>query len=244
MDQVFPLLGGLGVGLLGSTHCIAMCGGIAGALSVALPPARRTPSSLLVRHACYGLGRVTSYGIAGALAGSAGLVLAGLIGPMGTALLRALAAAFLVALGLYLGGWWPALTFLERQGARVWRRLAPLASRLRPGDSLPAALALGMLWGWLPCGLVYSALALAAATGEPLRGGLVMVGFGLGTLPATIGAGVLADRLAGIGRTLTSRRVAGALVVLFGLWTLAGSGVFGHAGAQDPPCHGTHASTP
>jgi len=239
MNESISILGGLTVGFLGSAHCIGMCGGIASALSLAIPPERRGTATLVAHHACYSLGRILSYAIAGGLAGAVGLVLGQVLGVRGGLVLRALAATLLVLLGLYLAGWWPGLAFLERQGERVWARLAPLTSRLRPGRSLPAAFALGMLWGWLPCGLVYSALALAVASGGPVQGALLMAAFGLGTLPATLATGLLAQRLTWLTRAPASRRVAGALMILFGVWTFAGGGAVALFRAEPPPpCHG------
>jgi len=240
MTESISILGGLGIGFLGSAHCIGMCGGIASALSLAMPPERRGTATLVAHHACYSLGRVLSYAIAGALAGAVGLVLGQALGARGGLVLRVAAAAMLVLLGLYLAGWWPGLAFLERQGARVWQKLAPLTSRLRPGRSLPSAFALGMLWGWLPCGLVYSALALAATSGSPAHGALLMAAFGFGTLPATLATGLLAQRLTWLTRAPVSRRLAGALMILFGLWTFTGGGGFALFRAEPPPpCHQT-----
>jgi len=231
-------LAGLAVGFLGSVHCLAMCGGIAGALSVALPPERRTPGRLFLHHTCAGFGRVTSYAVAGALAGAVGLAFAASIGPGGSRLLRVLAAGLLLALGLSLGGWWHGLAAVEQLGARGWRRIVPLASTRQPARSLLAIFILGIVWGWLPCGLVYSTLAVASTTGDPVLGALTMVAFGLGTLPATTATGVLADRLARVVRGAHSRRVAGALMILFALWTLAGGVGFGHGGGSDAACNG------
>ncbi len=234
-------LAGLAVGFLGSAHCLAMCGGIAGALSVALPAERRTAGRLLVHHLCAGLGRVASYTLAGFLAGAVGLAFAAYVGPGGSRLLRVLAAGLLLALGLSLGGWWHGLAVVEQAGARVWRRIMPLASARPPAGSLLAIFVLGIVWGWLPCGLVYSTLAVASTTGDPVRGALTMAAFGLGTLPATTATGVLADRLARVARGTQGRRVAGALMIVFALWTLVGSMGFGHGGGSEAPCHGSGA---
>jgi hypothetical protein len=137
---------------------------------------------------------------------------------------RLAAAVLLVLLGLALGGWWNGLAVLERQGLHLWRRISPLAARLAPGGSLWGALGLGMLWGWIPCGLVYGALAWAAVAGDPYRSVLVMVGFGLGTLPVMVLTGALADRVSGFARAKLSQRMAGALVIGFALWTFLGGG--------------------
>jgi len=172
------------LGVMGSAHCIGMCGGIAGALSMALPPDQRTPATLWTQQLGYALGRVTSYGVAGAFAGAVGVVLIDVLGPRGALLLRCAAAALLVMLGLQLGGWWHGLAKFERLGALVWRWIAPAVDALPRRRSLWHAIAVGAAWGWLPCGLVYSTLAWAAATGDPIHGALIMVAFGAGTVPA------------------------------------------------------------
>lgn len=232
------LFTGLTLGFLGSLHCVVMCGGIAGALSVALPPAHRRLPAMLRRHAGFGVGRVVSYMWAGALAGALGALLASVMGPYGSVVLRRAAALLLLAVGLYIGGWSPLVTHLERQGVRVWRHIAPLAGRLRAGHSPWTALALGALWGWLPCGLVYSGLTLAAATGSGLHGATLMAGFGLGTLPAMAGVGLLAERSLRLARGPYARQLAGALMILFAVWTFAASGQPASGGQNAAPCHG------
>jgi sulfite exporter TauE/SafE len=236
MSQLLVLLGGLAVGFLGSAHCVGMCGGIAGALSMAVPADCRRPLALARRQALYSLGRVLSYALAGMLAGGFGFALAAALGPQGGLVLRGVAAGLLVLLGAYLAGWSNGLVALERLGARLWRRIGPCAVRLRPGHSALGALVVGMLWGWLPCGLVYSALALAAASGGAGHGALLMVGFGLGTLPAVLTSGLLAHRVAVLSRASASRRAAGVLLLLFGLWTFA-AGSAPLLGGAAQPCH-------
>lgn len=232
MNAAALLATGAAVGFLGSAHCVAMCGGIAGALSLAQPPARRRGAARLLHHAAYSAGRLGSYALAGGLAGAFGLAVATLLG--GAVALRAAAALLMVLLGLYLCGWRTGLGWLEHQGARLWRRIAPLAARLRPGQSPLGAFALGGLWGWLPCGLVYSALALAAAAGGAAGGALLMLGFGLGTLPALLATGLTAQRLGAIAHGPRARRLAGALLIAFGVWTFASSGALS---PPDAPCH-------
>ncbi len=206
------------VGLLGGVHCLGMCGGIVGALTLGLPAqgagrARRT----LAYHLAYNLGRIASYGLLGALFGGLGLLLAGML-PVRSAqtLLQGLAAILLLALGLYLGGWWQGLVRLEQAGATVWRRLEPLGRRLLPIRSLSAALLAGGLWGWLPCGLVYSVLAWSAVAGGPGEGAALMLAFGLGTLPVMLATGLFASRLAALTRSRGVRQLAGLLVFALG----------------------------
>lgn len=202
------------VGLLGGGHCVGMCGGIVGAVTLSLPGQRPQTSYLLA----YNCGRIASYTAAG--------VLAGLIGASGLFLhhllplekvLYALASAMLVALGLYLAGIWQGVLVLERAGGLLWQRLQPLSKKLLPLRATPQAFALGLLWGWLPCGLVYSVLVAALATGSALQGGLLMLAFGLGTLPTLLTMGLAAIRLKALLQHRWVRRVSGLLVAGFGL---------------------------
>jgi sulfite exporter TauE/SafE len=210
------LLSAFLVGLLGGVHCVGMCGGIVGAISLGLPGQRQLPLLL-----AYNLGRIASYTLAGALMGALGFYFSGLL-PVQNAqrLLLALAGVFMVLLGLYLGGWSRLLARIELAGGVVWRRLEPLGRGLLPVRVAWQALLLGALWGWLPCGLVYTALVWTVASGGAVEGGLLMLAFGLGTLPNLLLMGVAAARLQGWVRLPAVRRTAGALVVLFGLWQL------------------------
>jgi sulfite exporter TauE/SafE len=206
------------VGLLGGTHCVGMCGGIVGALSMGGPPR-------LSLHLAYNLGRIVSYGVAGALAGALGglsLVLSDQL-PLRLAL-AVLANLMLVALGLYLAGVTRALAFVERLGQNLWRRVQPLTRRFLPATTPAHAFPLGLLWGWLPCGLVYSALATALTAGSPSRGALLMLAFGAGTLPNLLLAGFLLARLRAFVQRPLLRATAGLLVAGFGIWGLIGVG--------------------
>jgi sulfite exporter TauE/SafE len=202
-------------GVLGSAHCVAMCGGLATALGT------QRQSTTRARPLLYQLGRVSSYGIAGATVGSLGAV-AGFAfeASRWTEVLRLGTALIVVLIGLNMalgsrsrGPW---LRAPERWGAHVWRRIAPLASRL-PVQPALRALTLGMLWGWLPCGLVYSVLLVAAFSGSALAGGATMVAFGLGTLPALLGLSYASSRFAPPRATLA--RLLGSVIVACGLWT-------------------------
>ncbi|HEX9181085.1 MAG TPA: sulfite exporter TauE/SafE family protein [Burkholderiales bacterium] len=199
------------VGLLGGVHCLGMCGGIVGALSLQRPG---TPSVASFQFA-YNFGRILSYGAAGALAGALGLV-------AGSAVevrvgLYVLANLMLLALGFYLAGLWQGIGVLERAGALLWARIRPLATRFIPVDSTPRALVSGLLWGWLPCGMVYSVLATALFSGSAARGFLVMLAFGLGTLPNLLAMGMAADRLRPLLQKRALRLAAGLLVAGFGV---------------------------
>lgn len=204
------------VGLLGGTHCVGMCGGIVGALSLGAP-ARWS------MHLAYNAGRILSYVVAGTLAGAFGAATLTLEGQAPVRLaLYLLANLMLVALGLYLLGVTRALAFTERAGQHLWRHIQPLTRRFLPARSMLQAFPLGMLWGWLPCGLVYSALATALSAGSAGQGGLLMLAFGLGTLPNLLLAGILLARLNEFVRLAVVRMASGLLVLGFGIYGLIG----------------------
>jgi len=209
-------LAALLVGLLGGVHCVGMCGGIVATLGIGLPAQRTWPLLL-----AYNGGRLFSYTLAGAVAGGFGALLAGSVaGAWGQWLLALLAALLMIALGLYLGGWWFGLLRLERLGGRWWRYLEPTARRLLPVRGVAGASALGALWGWLPCGLVYSVLIWSLSSGGALNGALLMAAFGLGTLPNLLAMGLLARQLGQRLQQPIWRRSAGVLVLLLGITAL------------------------
>ncbi len=204
------------VGLLGGVHCVGMCGGIVGALSLGLPGARNTPILL-----AYNLGRISSYTFAGALMGALGFFFSGLLPVQGAQrVLMSFAGLFLILMGLYLAGWWNALSGIERAGGVIWRRLEPLGRGLLPVRTVRNGFMLGLLWGWLPCGLVYSALVWTVSAGGAVEGALLMLAFGLGTLPNLLLMGVAAAQLNRWVKNPAVRHVAGALVIGFGLLLL------------------------
>jgi sulfite exporter TauE/SafE len=166
----------------------------------------------------YNSGRIISYALAGALIGAAFTSLAS-GATNGLIYLRLLAALLLLLLGLYYGGWWLALRHLEALGKPLWRLLQPMAVRSRSSSSHGAVLAAGMLWGWLPCGLVYSALSWAALSGSASAGALYMVLFGLGTLPAMLAFGWFSKTLQSFLRSQGFRQLMGLILIAYGLWT-------------------------
>ncbi|AGA32004.1 Heavy-metal-associated domain (N-terminus) and membrane-bounded cytochrome biogenesis cycZ-like domain, possible membrane copper tolerance protein [Thioalkalivibrio nitratireducens DSM 14787] len=213
------LVAAFAVGVLGGVHCLGMCGGIVGAISLSHGPGAAPAWSRLL---AYNLGRMTSYVVAGALAGLLGAVLLGGL-PQGQRVLEFLAAVFLVLLGLYLAGWWPVLARLERVGGRVWRRIEPLGRRFIPVQHAGQAFAVGGIWGWLPCGLVYSVLVWTLSAGSATDGALLMAAFALGTLPNLMLMGIFAARLARVVRNDWLRKGAGTLLIVYGAWRLAGA---------------------
>ncbi|MEO9245101.1 sulfite exporter TauE/SafE family protein [Pseudomonas inefficax] len=218
MPDLLPLLGSaLILGLLGGGHCLGMCGGLMGALTLAIPPEQRGRRLRLLL--AYNLGRILSYACAGLLLGLAGWAVASSPAALG---LRVVAALLLIAMGLYLAGWWSGLTRIEALGRGLWRHIQPIASRLLPVSSLPRALLLGALWGWLPCGLVYSTLLWAASQGNAGYSAALMLAFGVGTWPVLLATGLAAERVNILLKRRSVRVAGGVLVMLFGIWTLPG----------------------
>ncbi|TVP87481.1 MAG: sulfite exporter TauE/SafE family protein [Thioalkalivibrio sp.] len=216
MMDTGTLLAAFAVGVLGGVHCLGMCGGIVGAISVSHAG---SASATWPRLLAYNLGRMSSYVIAGALAGLLGGALLGAL-PQGQRLLELLAAVFLILLGLYLGGWWPILAQLERVGGRVWRRIEPLGRHFIPVRHVGQAFVVGGVWGWLPCGLVYSVLVWTLAAGSAADGALLMAAFALGTLPNLMLMGLFAARLARFVRNDLIRQGAGGLLIAYGVWRI------------------------
>jgi sulfite exporter TauE/SafE len=212
------LLSAFVVGLLGGVHCVGMCGGIVGALSLGMPgsAATRWPVQL-----GYNLGRISSYTLAGALAGGLGYFFSGLL-PVQQAqqVLLVVAGIFMILLGMYLAGWWNLLLRLEQAGGWLWKRIEPLGRGLLPIRDARHALLLGMLWGWLPCGLVYSVLIWSVSAGGVVQGAGLMLAFGLGTLPNLLLMGAAASQLQRFVRKSWVRQLAGGLIVLFGVYQL------------------------
>jgi sulfite exporter TauE/SafE len=215
----YPLVTALLLGLFSTVHCVGMCGGISGALTFSLPESvRQRPSRLALFVSAYNVGRITSYAAAGALVGYLGGSVYEVLSPRGGyAVIQGAAAILMVAVGLYVGGWFPRFANLERLGIPLWRRLEPLGRRLIPVRNPTQALVYGLVWGWLPCGLVYTALLFTVTAVNPLDGALFMAVFGLGTLPGVMSAGILSDKLRRLSRRPGVRQVAGVALVALGL---------------------------
>jgi sulfite exporter TauE/SafE len=210
------LVAAFAVGVLGGVHCLGMCGGIVGAISLSHAGSE---SPAWPRLLAYNLGRMSSYVVAGARAGLLGAALLGAM-PQGQRILELLAAVFLILLGLYLAGWWPVLARLEQVGGRVWKRIEPLGRRFIPVRHAGQAFVVGGIWGWLPCGLVYSVLVWALSAGSAADGALLMAAFALGTLPNLMLMGLFAARLARFVRNELVRQGAGGLLIAYGLWRI------------------------
>src|SRR5690554_3619763 len=199
------------MGLAGSGHCLAMCGGLAGAMGL-----QKRFSALFF----YNFGCIFSYAIAGAVVASA-LFAVHTMQPNTLVYFRLLAGLMMILLALYLLEKRLALLWLERVGAKLWKRIQPLGLRLRGKTGLHHALLAGMLWGWLPCGLVYSALSWAALSAAPLHGGVFMLAFGAGTLPSMLTVGVASQRLQGILKSRGFRWISALILAGYGVATIA-----------------------
>lgn len=210
------------VGLLGGVHCLGMCGGVVGTLTFSLSPQHQLSQwRMLPFQLAYNLGRISSYVIAGALIGLLAASLTTLVPflPFQQAL-QIFAGLFMLALGLYLAGWWNGIVVIEKIGGRLWRRVQPYTHKLTPVKSLHQAWLYGLVWGWLPCGLVYSVLIMAFSAASATQGALVMLAFGLGTLPNLMLMGVFAFYFTRLARTRWVKRVAGLSVMAMGIWQM------------------------
>lgn len=207
------------IGLFGSAHCLVMCGGITAAFSLSLPPEQQRGWPFWRLIGVASLGRVMTYITLGVLFGALGGWLADSHALM-TTVLRLLAGGLLILMGLWISQVWRGLSWLESMGHRV---VTPWVSRVQAGlrpNTAGRAFRYGLTWGLLPCGLVYSALLWSASTAHAGQAGLQMGLFGLGTLPAILGAGYLASHLVMTLKTVKLHRISGALMVLYGVWTL------------------------
>jgi sulfite exporter TauE/SafE len=207
------------MGLLGGAHCVLMCGGVVAMSCSALPLDRRSrPIAQMPYILAYNAGRIVSYAAAGAIAGALGSMFVRLAPVTRLQLgLRLAAGVTMVLVGLYVAGFGAALRWIERAGVPLWRHIVPLARRFVPVRSPMHALALGLLWGWMPCGLVYAALASSLTAGSSLGGAATMAAFGMGTLPALITMGSCAAVVARAARAPIVRWVAGATMLAFGM---------------------------
>ena len=212
------------LGFWGSLHCVGMCGGIVGVLHNSLAEKNRLNTyRKWLFWLAYNSGRIISYAIAGGIAAFLGSSLFSIINPdYAHRLGQVLSGLFMIAFGLYLGGWWFGLTFLEQKGAVLWRKISPLTKNFIPVKHLHQALLLGGLWGWLPCGLVYSALVWMFTLPTALDGMIYMCAFGLGTLPMLLLISSAAQRISQIARSALTRKTAGVFVILFGLTSFFG----------------------
>jgi sulfite exporter TauE/SafE len=238
MTELLPVLStAFLTGLLGSAHCLGMCGGISGLFAVS---ANVTSLRTQVPKAfAYNIGRVLSYALLGSLVAVLGKTIVSLL-PVLAGPVRLASGLIIIVIGLQIMFDRHFLAPIEQLGARLWKHLTPMTQKLIPTDSIGKAAGLGLIWGWLPCGLVYSALLIAAATAKPLYGGSVMLAFGLGTMPAMILTGLGASRMSSLVRR--NKLGIGFLIVMLGIATLA-MPVLGFFDASTHQGHGSQHTT-
>jgi len=216
MNEPLSLLTAIMIGLFGASHCLVMCGGVAAAVGTS---AAQSSGNRFIAILTFNLGRISSYTLAGLLVGLLGLWLQQQHDTL-MLILRTIAGVMLILMGLYIARWATWLTRIERLGQGVWRHLQPKAGKLLAKPDLLSRFALGTLWGWLPCGLIYSTLSWVAANGDPLLGAATMAAFGLGTLPALFASSLAAASLTRFLNHSATKQVAGLLLIGYGLWTV------------------------
>lgn len=207
------------MGLFSSMHCIGMCGSIIGTLTLSLDQKIRTNKAKLFWFVLnYNVGRILSYTLAGTIGG---FLAAFIIQPFGNYLgyraLQLISALVIFCSGLYIAGWFPRFAYIEKIGVTLWKRVEPFGRKLIPVKTRVNALLFGMIWGWLPCGLVYTSLALAISTGDTVRSALTMLAFGFGTLPAVLGVGIIAQISINSLRRPYVKQIIGLLMILLAL---------------------------
>jgi len=209
------------IGLLGGTHCVGMCGGIVTALTIGLSDHKRKDSGrFFVYQLSYNFGRILTYTITGAIAASLGVVSEHYgFGIQARKILTLTAGTIMVFLGLYITGWWKmAIIFIENIGKIFWNIIEPIAKKFIPIRSIGHALIAGILWGWLPCGLVYSALFLAMSANSISQGALIMWIFGIGTLPVLLGIGYFSRNIFFQLQKKWLRVTVGIIIICFGIF--------------------------
>lgn len=203
------------IGIAGGVHCVGMCGGIATAFGATIPS--HHPKNAYI--ALYNLGRILSYTVAGGITGFLGSVVS-LSQRNGLVYLSIVSGIILLLLACYLGNWWRILTAIEALGSRIWKRIQPLSKRFLPVDSYGKALGYGVIWGWLPCGLVYSTLTWSMASGDALNGAAIMLAFGLGTLPTLFAASLSAQWLVKGFRHPVVKQCIATLVAIYAVFLI------------------------
>ncbi|VAW96700.1 Heavy-metal-associated domain (N-terminus) and membrane-bounded cytochrome biogenesis cycZ-like domain, possible membrane copper tolerance protein [hydrothermal vent metagenome] len=218
------------IGILSGVHCLGMCGGIVSAFSLGGGPAKSKTKKFQIQLS-YNLGRIASYTLAGFIVGGLGAITTQqFVSHTLHQYLQTFSALILILMGLYLANWWRILTRLEQLGGIVWNRIEPLTRKLIPIKGNGQAILVGLVWGWLPCGLVYSMLTMSLSTASAQHGALIMLSFGLGTLPNLIAFGLMASSIQFFVKKPVVRTIAGLLIIVFALyllvdsWWLVGSG--------------------
>ncbi|MCK4707754.1 MAG: sulfite exporter TauE/SafE family protein [Gammaproteobacteria bacterium] len=217
------LLSALLMGLIGSTHCIGMCGGIISTLSTNFNENSSRQSFSI--QLFYNIGRISSYSLFGLLVGLFSSQLMQML-PNPHAVSMKIAGVFFILLGLYISQLLNSFKYLEGFGQKLWVKIEPFGRKYLPAQNNWSALKLGLVWGWLPCGLVYSALALAVTQLNPIHSALTMLAFGLGTLPTLLLIGHFAQNVKAILQNKTVRYVLGLILIVYGISQIAGYSTF------------------
>lgn len=233
------------IGILGSAHCVGMCGGIVSMLTAALPKTNsqhqnkqtviystsdistpllssstnKKPVKKQWLILSYHVGRIASYSLLGFIVAFTGSLAAKNLG-LPLTFLRILAGFFLILLGLYLARWLMWLNYIEALGKGIWQKISPYSKKLIPVDNYKKSLLLGALWGWLPCGLVYSMLTWSLASANPWQGAFIMFAFGLGTLPALITVSLSIQSFNKLINHTVFRQVMAILLIIYGIYTI------------------------
>jgi sulfite exporter TauE/SafE len=221
-----PYLTAFIAGLFGGVHCVGMCGGVTGAMVFGVPEEKRQKTSSLFAYIVnYNLGRIVTYTLLGAVIGAVGAKGGDVISAYGGWIwLRVLAGILMIIMGMYLAGWWMGLSHVERLGSHlVWERMQNIRKRVFPVKSPGKAVLFGLVWGLLPCGLIYTMLIWSLASGGMLQGAAFLFSFGLGTLPVLLMVGMATGNAGKLLQSGQFRLTAGIIVMLFGGWTIASS---------------------
>ncbi len=210
------LLSAFLIGLLGSSHCFAMCSGISAAIGV---DSIKNNNGQLSSILAYNMGRLLSYAIAGLILGSLSFVIGQKFEPALNAL-RLFSGLIMILMGLYICRWSLLLAQLERLSLPLWKKIQPYAQASLGKQGLHWRLICGMLWGWLPCGLVYSSLIWATSSASPINAALLMFCFGAGTLPSMILSSSLSAKLSILLKNTLFKALSGGMLIIYGCHTI------------------------
>ena len=197
---------------------MGMCGGIVAALRMVSPK----DASALPYTLAYNLGRIVSYTIAGAITGTLGKIAADFI-PLANYALSILSGVMLLLLACYLGKWWTGLSVLENAGKGLFSKVQPFSKRFLPFKTPFSAIPYGFIWGWLPCGLVYSTLTWSLAAGNALEGAAIMFFFGLGTLPTLLAASAGSHYIVRSFQHNHFRQIIAAIMAIYAAYLIHGA---------------------
>ncbi|MDB3869833.1 sulfite exporter TauE/SafE family protein [Candidatus Thioglobus sp.] len=210
------------MGLLGGVHCLGMCGGVVAMLTAGLDPeVKSNPKKVALFHLNYNIGRILSYILMGLVFGMLGAILSQTLQMnLFDKALRIFSGVLMIMVGLYIANWSSGIQFIENIGAKFWAILQPLSKRFLPIKDLKGAFFTGLLWGGIPCGLVYSALSFAIISGSAAQGGLIMLVFGLGTLPSLLIMASLSNQLMNLIQKPWVRKTSGVMIIGLGIAAL------------------------